>query len=489
MKKVFQVFAVFFCMIFSISAKTVYVDNVKGKDSNPGTQALPVASIDKGLSLLNVSDALEVINTGKPYQRPYPEQVGVSIYVRHGGTLEKPMVINGNGAVVTGLAVIPENKWKKEGDFYTLVFWPMSNQYKLNKKANYWLDRTQIWWVDGKAAPNCKSLEELQKTPGGFWWNKAEKKVLFHLPAGKKLADLKIELPANSGFYFLAPHTIIKNFYVTHSWNDGFDSAGTNYKGVYKNCVAVDNCGQGFSCHGTGQTYYEDCAAIRCASSGTCDVHWSISRYNRCIFYDNTYEAGVYTIDEGLHSYSDCIIAANNPGEQIWQKGSSAQHFSNCLILGTPGKHVFLMENGIASFRHCTIQGGKGFCRIPGGIGQLFIDSCVISNMEEYAYFMPADSVLSRVRTRGNLYFGTPGINLTGKLYNQANWKDFPALQKRYERTSVILDSKTAPSDLKVKNRYGAMVIPGAQLPESVLKRFEQLKKIRVTPAGVTFDK
>jgi hypothetical protein len=489
MKKRFPVFVVFFCILFAVSAKTVYVDNVKGKDGNPGTKALPVASIEKGLALLTVSDSMEVINTGKPYQRPYPGGTGRTLAVNHGGTLEKPMIINGNGAVVTGLSVIPAAKWKKDGEFYSLFFYPMSNQYKLNRKANYWLDRTRIWWVDGKAAPNCKSREELQKTPGGFWWNKAEKKVLFHLPSGRKLADLKIELPANSGFSFHAPHVIIKNFYVTHSWNDGFDSSGSNYKGIYKNCVAVENCGQGFSCHGTGQTYYEDCAAIRCASSGSCDVHWSISRYNRCIFYDNTYEAGVYTVDEGLHSYSDCIIAANNPSEQIWQKGASAQHFSNCLILGTPGKHVLLMEIGTVTFRNCTIRGGKGLCRVPGGgNGQLFIDSCVIRDMEEYAYSTPG-TAHNRTKTRGNLYIGNPGILHNGKLYKEANWNDFPALQKRLERTSRIIDGKTAPEGLKLKNRYGTPIIPGAQLPQSVLKRFEQLKKINVSLAGVTFDK
>lgn len=489
MKNCLPVLFAFFCIITSVFAKTVYVDNVRGNDSNPGTKARPVATIDKGLALLKRSDCLEVINTGKPYQRPYRGVTGRTHSVRHGGTLEKPMVINGNGAVVTGLAIIPADKWKKEGDFHTLFFWPMSNMYKNYKKQNYWVDKTRIWWVNGKAAPNCKSLEELKKTPGGFWWNKAQKKVLFHLPAGKKLADLKIELPANSGFSFYDSHVIIKNFYVTHSWNDGFDSSGSNYKGIYKNCIAVENCGQGFSCHGTGQTYYEDCAAIRCASSGSCDVHWSYSRYNRCIFYENTFEAGVYTVDEGQHSYSDCIIAANGPFEQIWQKVSSSMHFSNCLILGTPGKNVLLMEHGIVTFRNCTIRGGKGLCSVPGGgPGQLFVDSCVISDMEKYAIMMYGTAP-QRTQTRGNLYLNTPGINLKGKLYKEANWQEFVALMKRRERTSRIIDGKTAPAGLKLKNRYGTPIYPGARLPESVLKRFEQLKKIRVSPAGVSFDK
>lgn len=486
-KRFLPIIAAFFAAA-TLSAKTVYVDNVRGNDSFPGTQKQPVASIHKGLSLLKKSDHLEVINTGKPYQRPYPGQGNAPTYtVAVSGTLENPVVINGNGAVITGLAIIPEGKWKKEGEFYSLPFWPMCNMYKGYKQQNYWFDKNKIWWVDGKAAPNCKSLDELKKTPGGFWWNKAEKKVLFHLPDGKKLADFKIELPANSGFYIQSSHAIVKNFYVTHSVNDGFDTAGTNYIATYKNCVAVENCGQGFSCHGTGQTYYEDCAAIRCASSGTCDVHWSYSRYNRCIFYDNTFEAGVYTVDEGLHSYSDCIIAGNEPFEQIWQITNSAQHFSNCLILGTPGKDILKMQDGIVTFRNCTITGGNGFCRVPSsGNGQIAIDSCVITGMEKYL-FMLNGTAIKRTLMRGNLYLNNKGISMNGKTYQESNWKEFQELSKRREKDSLFLNGKTAPVGLKLKNRYGTPIIPGAKLPDSVLKRFEQLKKIKASPAGISF--
>ena len=494
MKKRFLPIIAAFCAAATLSAKTVYVDNVRGNDSFPGTQTQPVASIIRGLALLKTSDTLEVINSGKPYQMPYPGVNGVTLSISASGTMDKPLRINGNGSVITGLAVIPDNKWKKEGDFYTLPFWPMSNMYKGYKQQNYWLDKTQIWWVDGKAAPNCKNLDELRKTPGGFWWNKAEKKVLFHLPKGKKLADLKVELPANSGFSIHGSHVIVKDFYVIHSWNDGFDTSGSNYKGMYKNCVAVENCGQGFSCHGTGQTYYEDCAAIRCASSGTCDVHWSHSRYNRCIFYDNTFEAGVYTVDEGLHSYSDCIIAGNEPFEQIWQITNSAQHFSNCLILGTPGKDILKMQDGIVTFRHCTISGGNGFCRVSSsGNGQIAIDSCVITGMEKYL-FMLNGTALKRTLMRGNLYLDNKGISINGKMYQESNWKEFLELAKRREKDSLFFDGKTvpsvknAPAGLKLKNRYGTPVIPGAKLPDSVLKRFEQLKKIKATPAGISFE-
>ena len=62
-----------FALFCSLSAATYYVDNVKGNDSNDGSKERPVASIEKGLSLLKKSDRLEVApNNGKPYRRPYP---------------------------------------------------------------------------------------------------------------------------------------------------------------------------------------------------------------------------------------------------------------------------------------------------------------------------------------------------------------------------------------------------------------------------------
>ena len=97
-------------------------------------------------------------------------------------------------------------------------------------------------------------------------------------------------------------------------------SAAGDPRGVhYRNCVAIDNCGQGFSCHGTSVVLYEDCVAVRCASSGSCDVHWSNSSYARCVFMNNVFEGGVAANDHSAHTYSSCLVVHNRPFEQVWQ--------------------------------------------------------------------------------------------------------------------------------------------------------------------------
>ena len=201
MEKILLAAAAFFCGL-SLSAATYSVDNVKGDDKNDGSEKHPVASIEKGLSLLKKSDRLEVAaNNGKPYRRPYPGIYGKSYAVQHGGTPDKPMVINGNGAVISGLAVIPLNVWKKTEDgLFKMPFWPMSNMYRRYTKQDYWLPDARIFFVDGKRTTNCLSMAELKKTPNAFWWSRKEKTLYYNPPAGKGIADVKVELPSNSGF-------------------------------------------------------------------------------------------------------------------------------------------------------------------------------------------------------------------------------------------------------------------------------------------------
>jgi hypothetical protein len=467
-------------------AQTVYVNNVKGNDKNDGSKNKPVASIWQALKIVKKSGVIDVANTGKPYQTPYYGPNGRQMNITVGGTAEKPLEIRGNGAVITGLSVIPENKWSKTEDknIYSLPFWPMSNFYK-GAKTNYWPDTSaKIWWVNRKAAPNCLDLEKLKKTPGGFWWNKAQKKVLFHLPEGKKLADLRIELPANSGFYILVPHVVIRDFYCIFSWNDGFDTAGLGYDGIYRNCIAVNNCGQGFSCHAAGSTLYEDCAAISCNSSGSCDVDQSFSRYMRCIFLNNTYEAGIHTLHSSQHYYADCIIAGSIPFEQIWLQHSSSQQYFNCLIEGTPGFDLisFKQNSGSIAFRNCTIRGGKRlFALKKQGTSSASFKHCIIGGTVQ-ELFNTDPNTFTRLTLEENVYCNVKNFIFKGTAYTAKNFDAYKKLNKK-DAFSVWLDKEPNPG-FRVNKRQ-----VGANLPSSVLKRYEKLKKIRATAAGIHFEK
>lgn len=481
-------------LAIGLDAETFYVNNLSGNDGNDGlSEKTAFASIEKAFASVKTSDHVEIANTGKPYQRPYPGERGESLVPRCGGTADAPLVVNGNGAVISGLSVIPAEKWTKESEkMYSVFFYPMSNMYKGVKKDNFWFDETQIWWVEGVAAPNCKSMEALEKVPGAFWWNKAEKKLIFHLPEGRKIGDLKIEIPSNSGIYIMQDHTLVKNLVVIFSWNDGFDIAVSPKNVIYKNCSAYNNCGQGFSCHDTGNAYYEDCAAIRCCSSGSCDVHWSNSTYKRCIFVNNTYEAGVYATNDSIHNYEDCLIAGNRPFEQIWQFNHAKMNFANCVIAGRSDDSAALqITEGSVSFRKCTVTDVSSVGTIPAS-ASLSAENCVFARCRDFFFKFPG-ALKNRFNLKGNLYIGSVGNIVAGTTYTGSDWAGYLKLgietNSEFRDIELVGPLKTEmPDAVKLKGSFADLEV-GAKLPKDVWTRYFELLKDVPTPAGITKGK
>ncbi len=476
----------------TLSATTYYVDNVNGNDSNDGSQQHPVASIEKGISLLNNSDRLEVApNGGKPYVRPYPGADGNSLNVRKDGTPEAPLVINGNGAVLSGLAVIPSDRWKAEEDgIYGIEFWPRSNMYRRYKQQDYWIPESRIFFVDGQHAPNCKSLDELRHTPGGFWWSRGKKTLYFLPPTGKKIEDLKIEFPANNGFYIFGSHVRIENFTFILSWNDGFDTNRTSKASSYRNCVAIDNCGQGFSCHDQAHALYEDCVAIRCASAGSCDIHDTNTTYARCVFMNNFFEAGVSSHGNSVHSYHDCLIIHNIPFEQVWVQQCSSMLFKNCLIVGNgDSTPLIYAQHGIVSFQRCTLLNAGMLNRYgKGSRGTLNLENCLLGNMETALINIPAGTE-ERFLLAGNVYFGNKGFCLADKELPAGTLLDFDLNSVWKEVNTSNPLKPTLPEPIRLKNRHGETDKIGAELPASVWKNYQKYLNVQTSPEGVTFAK
>lgn len=480
-----------FALFCSLSAATYYVDNVKGNDSNDGSKERPVASIEKGLSLLKKSDRLEVApNNGKPYRRPYPGTYGKSYEVLHGGTADNPMVINGNGAVISGLSEIPLKTWKKTDDgLYKMPFWPMSNMYRIYKQQDYWLPDAKIFFVNGERTTNCLSMAELKKTPNAFWWSRKEKSLYYNPPAGKTVADVKIELPSNSGFYVMADHTRVENFTMILSFNDGFDTNRHPRNVIFRNCAAIDNCGQAFSCHDTGVVYYEDCVAVRCASSGACDVHSSNSNYVRCVFIDNVFECGVFGANFSAHTYADCLIAGNKPFEQIWQHQMSRMFFHNCVISGLGNsKALAFYRNGSLSFLQCTlVNGGKLFSGNPDNRGSIQVENCVLAHMKDVLFEVPAGKE-KQLRFAGNVYCGKKGIRKNGKLLP-------PGTSAGKFETDCVWSSEVPAGRLnaeiknykRLKGAGGVVRSCGAKLPESVWANYRKYRRARTSVNGLHF--
>lgn len=480
---------------FHAAGETIFVNNVTGEDTFDGRSEKagkegsgPYATIEKAFESASKSSRIVIANTGKPYQRPYPGNVGEALRLRVGGEPAAPLVVDGGNAVISGLCVIPATEWKQcSEDVYSIYFWPMSNMLKGYEKINHWPRGTQIWWLDGEAAKNCENMDELRGVEsGGFWWNKNERELFFKLPKGKELSEVEVQIPGNMGVYINEPYTVVENLRVMFSCNDGFDIANNAENAVFRNCRAYDNCGQGFSAHANGNVTCEDCSAVRCVSSGACDVE--VSDYERCLFVDNTFEAGIYVLDGKRHTFTDCLIARNRPFEQIWERKGSSLVFVNCVIVGNPKTNILSLRDGCVSFKNCTIVGGKGICSLsPKHKGRLIIKNCVMADCEDY-FLEIQDGCGERVELADNVYVSSQGVGniVERKRYGMTNWEEY--LRIGIEKDSFLKDSRmtgflgTIPKDVDLG---AGTSVPGAKLPKEVRDRYHELLEEIPTPRGI----
>ncbi len=95
-------------------ARDIFVDNVRGNDVNEGTSqggggryAGPVRSINKALRIASPGDRIVLAKNDEPYR----ESIGLSAAI-HCGWLAKPLVIDGQSAVLDGTTPIPTDVWQ-----------------------------------------------------------------------------------------------------------------------------------------------------------------------------------------------------------------------------------------------------------------------------------------------------------------------------------------------------------------------------------------
>lgn len=179
------------------AAPTLYVDNLKGNDANDGSREKPLASIERACKLVQTGGRIEVTNTGTPYSLPYDgpgKPRGLRLL--RGGTAEQPLVVEGNGAVISGLAVIPAEAWKREAEgIYSLPFDPMSNLFRRDMSKNYWLPGTQIWFVDGKPPRTCSTGNRWRKPPTDSGGTRRNARCSTISPTGNSLPISRSSFP------------------------------------------------------------------------------------------------------------------------------------------------------------------------------------------------------------------------------------------------------------------------------------------------------
>ncbi len=100
-------------MVSTAPARDIYVNNVGGDDRFDGGSPTsiggtgPCRTIARALRAADRGDRIVLANTGAPYDESITLHSG-----RHSGFMGQPFILEGNGAVLSGLASVPEAAWE-----------------------------------------------------------------------------------------------------------------------------------------------------------------------------------------------------------------------------------------------------------------------------------------------------------------------------------------------------------------------------------------
>ena len=428
------------------SAATYYVNNQVGDDHNAGTTAdAPLASVTHAVSLCKTSDALVLANTGKPYY----ESLNLG---RLGGTPQRPFVIEGNGAVLSGLIIIEPARWKKlEDDLYLLPLdeHPYGNPFLVNRDQRL------------KAAKKSESLASEEH----FWDREAG--VYFRCAPGKDLESYELAATLNvSGLITTsASYVVCRNLVCEHFSNDGFNMHG-DCRGIYlENVVARHNGDDGISIHESGGLVVRN-AYVHHNTYGLQDVNASRSFYNGVIAEDNLVGASFHG---GFHSLVDCVISGSET-DQIDVVADTPKHLigaeHNPICRATLfAKNVVLLGNRnragirVRDHAHAVVENSLIVGSLEGihvhPQGQCHLTTSVIAECD-----MSINSETVNVFRDYNLYH--PGqMAWLGTDYPPEQWDAFRA-EARFDEHSRIApvnitdDNRVElPPDLKMEKRVG----------------------------------
>ena len=365
---------------------------------------------------------------------------------------KKPFVIEGNGAVLSGLTIIEPDRWEKVTDglyFFPLKSSPYGNPFLVNRGERL---------VPGDSADTLAAEQHLWDREAGIYFRCAPDKTLDSY-------ELAATLNVSGLITTSASYIICRNLVCEHFSNDGFNIHG-DCRGIYlENVVARHNGDDGISIHESGGLVVRN-AYVHHNKYGLQDVNASRSLYNGVIIEDNEVGASFHG---GFHSLVDCVISGSKT-DQIDVVADRPKHLvgaeynpiCRCTLFA---KNVILRGNenrvGIRVRDHAqaVVENSVVIGSLAGvfvhPLGQCHLTTSVITDCDVSIASETAD-----VFRDYNVYH--PGqMNWPGADYSPEQWEAFRAKagHDEHSRISAITiaedGSVELPPDLKLDKHVG----------------------------------
>lgn len=402
-------------------AAQYYVDNVNGKNANDGQSAKSAfMNLYKASSVLKPGDTLSIINTGKPYL----ESLRIVNIASHPG---KPVVVEGNGAVLSGLRKLEAKKWQKVEN----GVW----RYKTKKLAHHCVPAVL------HAGKELVRVKKGAKLAAGEWdWNE---NGIEYLPAeGGELPELYATM-LNSGVVLVnASNVVIRNLVCERFHNDGFNIHSDCQGLIFENIVGRYNGDDGFSIHEDGGALVLN-SHFHHNTYGVQDINAARSYFNGVLIENN--RMGVH-FSGGMHELVNCVIRNNVKGQVLVTAGAGAYYLGKDKRVGFYTGDVFVKNSVIegdgvglnvnslakAAALNCVFRGLTEGVRVSKS-GFAWVRGSVFEKCKVYDIVAAAGDLLSdcNVFTAGKIKFA-------GKVYDVKALADYTKASKQDENSKVM---------------------------------------------------
>jgi hypothetical protein len=226
-----------------LSAATIYVDSRVGNDAYDGLSATevneyagPVRSIQRAAQLVETGDQIQLINNGDPY---------VGSFCLHGvgkgGTVVSPLVIHGNGSVITGAKPIEPTAWVRVRD----------DIWRITPVRKGWYQLVQ----EDAAVPEIAVTSDATELPALDFdsWCAFQGVVYYRPPEGGEPAQLELSLAdEQTGITLIdVEYVLLRDLTIRHFRQDGVHLHDRCRQVVLENVTTTENGRAGIVVGGT----------------------------------------------------------------------------------------------------------------------------------------------------------------------------------------------------------------------------------------------
>ena len=382
----------------ALPGATIFVDNRAGDDARDGASAeQALRTLQRAISLCRPGDTLRIANTGEPYRE------SLSFGTR-GGTPSAPILVEGQGAVLSGLRQIGTDAWTDRGEG---LFFHANGLRAIQTAARPFLVRDGAM-VPRRAKPAEVGIEESCWDADGIY---------FRVAPGKPIGDYRLEgtmlmagLVLTGGSYIE-----VRDLVCEHFANDGFNIHGSCQGLVFRNIVGRWNGDDGFSVH-------EDVGAVVLGGHfhhndyGIQDINISRSSFYG-VLAENNRQVGADFVG-GYHALVDCVVR-DNAVAQIRCTADTTRHMrppTNSLargllfarntlaVGGRTGLHV---RSGTADVANCSFAAAEEGVRVePDGTLSLRASAVFGCRSVELACASTTSSLAANSYSPGRMQWG-----------------------------------------------------------------------------------